>query len=104
MDRGLGHRREVECRRALAQIADVVTGAVVRRRLREVDASGEYEVIGLRGEFSGNEGRETAWTRTLCGRLFAPSSRMDDYRKSARRACGVDQDAAKRARRARPSS
>jgi hypothetical protein len=58
VDRGLGHRREVECRRALAQIADVVTGAVVRRRLREVDASGEYEVIGLRGEFFGKRARD----------------------------------------------
>jgi hypothetical protein len=34
------------------------TGAVVRRRLREVDVSGEYEVIGLRGEFSGRRARD----------------------------------------------
>jgi hypothetical protein len=59
---------------------------------------------GLRGEFSGNEGVEAAWRSKFCRRLFAPSSRMDDCPNSVRGVCGVAQDEAERARRAKPAS
>jgi hypothetical protein len=60
--------------------------------------------ISLRGEFSGNEGVEAAWRNQFCGCSFAPNSRMDDCPNSARGACGVAQDAAERAQRAKPAS